>query len=943
MRRSESVDSHIGQLFWALGLLGLVVIIGIGIAAWRWIPASTQWRTHESARGGFKVDLPAEAMTDIAKQTGFPATQGTTIEGTVHRKVDYVVVWGNAPTQRNRVATDEQTIDGAIQGIQNALPANASIERGEMSTVNGCPSRDVTVIVPGAGEMVIRFVVADSRLYMVVAGGRGGKADHPDVRRVIDSFEITDPKLLAAAKDRADAQERDRKADEEQRELLRKVQERASAEERLREEQRLRQEVLARLARSGELVGAVAFSEVDQILVHVNKLDRIREAAALVTQMSVGKEVDYLRDLPVFAGQSGAIIAQQLLVVASAESEAGIFRGKNEAFLRGVYTGLKPADPADFTGLLLHMGFDDAQGKELIYAPGGKTVSMPADAKLGPGVRGTALYLTGQKPLDLRDIARLEVTDNKPITIALWFKARADKAELCRFTSTGVGPVTGYSIGFDKQVLFSRPWDRLQEALPVRYVRDNSSAEFTADGKWHHAALVHEIVPRNPGHFERYDLYLDGVRIARHEVIRGFGEVKVQPTSLGGTVESSKQIPDTEAVLAIDDLCVFDRALREIDIRALAGLGGFAIAPSPRPGPTIELTTLKPTRPNSFAAFDMEKKTLWVIENDVKPVPIGKPKPKDSGPVYLLRYELPTNTLVGKYELPTRGYNGILNTKTNQLYLAVAADDNYGELHLFDLAEQKPNDGTNAPKLKPTGVFSTKTHFCDFAISPDGKFIYALGHTNAKLWAYRFNPDLQVTKEAQLPDSTLPGRFILDADGKNLVLSAGRWGQFPPLNGKRIELDPVKWEVASAKPLAWGGSEWVEAGGKIYATAGNAPPGRVFELYDAETSTKQNIYHLANHVCKTPDGKYVFMSGLRGAFAGFAVFSTMRPLQDGRPVPLNEVRDQKFAELYGPMTISPDGKWISFTSGALVRITRTPGEGATEDEVKNHPGKADQK
>jgi hypothetical protein len=42
---------------------------------------------------------------------------------------------------------------------------------------------------------VLRVIVADTRLYELVAVGPDLNADHPAVRRFLNSFEITDPRL----------------------------------------------------------------------------------------------------------------------------------------------------------------------------------------------------------------------------------------------------------------------------------------------------------------------------------------------------------------------------------------------------------------------------------------------------------------------------------------------------------------------------------------------------------------------------------------------------------------------------------------------------------------------------------------------------------------------------------------------------------------------------
>jgi hypothetical protein len=80
------------------------------------------------------------------------------------------------------------------------------------------------------------------------------------------------------------------------------------------------------------------------------------------------------------------------------------------------------------------------------------------------------------------------------------------------------------------------------------------------------------------------------------------------------------------------------------------------------------------------------------------------------------------------------------------------------------------------------------------------------------------------------------------------------------------------------------------------------------------------------------------MTGIQGTYAGFAVFNTTRATEEGLPVPLKVVYDPKFGELHGPMTISPDGKWISFTSGTLLQLVRTPGEQAPAPGAVKPPG-----
>jgi hypothetical protein len=49
---------------------------------------------------------------------------------------------------------------------------------------------------------VLRFIVADSRLYILVVGSRMGHPDEENLQRFFNSFRITDERLLAVQKDR---------------------------------------------------------------------------------------------------------------------------------------------------------------------------------------------------------------------------------------------------------------------------------------------------------------------------------------------------------------------------------------------------------------------------------------------------------------------------------------------------------------------------------------------------------------------------------------------------------------------------------------------------------------------------------------------------------------------------------------------------------------------
>ncbi|MBN9524267.1 hypothetical protein J0H58_38100, partial [bacterium] len=66
-------------------------------------------------------------------------------------------------------------------------------------TVSGFPARELELEVEGQRRLA-RIVVAHTRVYTVYAGGPFTEPGEPRVRRFIDSFQVTDPRLLNAPK-----------------------------------------------------------------------------------------------------------------------------------------------------------------------------------------------------------------------------------------------------------------------------------------------------------------------------------------------------------------------------------------------------------------------------------------------------------------------------------------------------------------------------------------------------------------------------------------------------------------------------------------------------------------------------------------------------------------------------------------------------------------------
>jgi len=153
-----------------------------------------EWRTHESVRGGFKIELPAEPREDLPIP-GLKADPTLQVEGTVlwKRGEFYAVMYQDLPDLGVPPPAD-MALNLAIQGIE-ADPEVRAIVRKVPVTISGFPAREVEYVGTDGGTYVARFVIAGNRFYRVVGGGRFVKPGNDNVRRFLDSFEVLDRKV----------------------------------------------------------------------------------------------------------------------------------------------------------------------------------------------------------------------------------------------------------------------------------------------------------------------------------------------------------------------------------------------------------------------------------------------------------------------------------------------------------------------------------------------------------------------------------------------------------------------------------------------------------------------------------------------------------------------------------------------------------------------------
>ena len=193
-------------MVWLLAIAGIggVALLACCGGLFLFLPGAN-WQKHESSEGGFKVDLPGELHPGIEKQANIRLEPG----GNAHaegaplaRKLQqYMVIYRDIDGTKKREdaeGSDEKQLDTAM----NKLLGTGAKLKGEPKelTVGGFPARDFEFQSP-KGWYVVRIIVADTRQYILLVHS-ALRPNAADVRRFVDSFEITHPELVKEGKRR---------------------------------------------------------------------------------------------------------------------------------------------------------------------------------------------------------------------------------------------------------------------------------------------------------------------------------------------------------------------------------------------------------------------------------------------------------------------------------------------------------------------------------------------------------------------------------------------------------------------------------------------------------------------------------------------------------------------------------------------------------------------
>jgi hypothetical protein len=185
----------------AIGFFGLIACCGLFALV---MSGNAKWHAHDSARGGFKVDLPGPMTTTAEQPAHLELEKGERSEGALlpFKQQQYVVIYKDIPSTKERAAknerTDKEEIDDQINKLLKAPGANKLEDK--TVTVGGFPAREIEMRCAG-GWYTVRVIVADTRAYTLVVHS-DERPNKDDVRRFIDSFTITDEKIVAEGKRR---------------------------------------------------------------------------------------------------------------------------------------------------------------------------------------------------------------------------------------------------------------------------------------------------------------------------------------------------------------------------------------------------------------------------------------------------------------------------------------------------------------------------------------------------------------------------------------------------------------------------------------------------------------------------------------------------------------------------------------------------------------------
>jgi hypothetical protein len=221
-----------------------------------------------------------------------------------------------------------------------------------------------------------------------------------------------------------------------------------------------------------------------------------------------------------------------------------------------------PPPATQFPGLLGYWNLDEGQGDHAADSSGNGLDAKVFNGQWADGVRGKALFLRGKGSyLDYGDSPQFSFATHASFTLAFWVQTRRDRATLLshRHEANGV-PVIDILIDFGRLSAQVRK-DGTFAGVPVTLTGGKMG-----DGVWHHVALARDG--------DTLELFLDGVSQAKQGGPDAGGAITTNWHTLGSEHywihrQPGPGDPTFEGIM--DELCIFGRALKADEVKALAG------------------------------------------------------------------------------------------------------------------------------------------------------------------------------------------------------------------------------------------------------------------------------------------------------------------------------------------------------------------------------------
>jgi hypothetical protein len=214
-----------------------------------------------------------------------------------------------------------------------------------------------------------------------------------------------------------------------------------------------------------------------------------------------------------------------------------------------------------FPGLLAYWNLDEGEGARAADASGNGLHGKLVNTQWVAGQRGKGVHLAGAGSyLDCGDSPKLSLADRAPFTLGFWVKTARPRGTLLSHRNSRDGaPVLDILIENGRVNVQVR---QDGSELPAPVMLSGGSVN---NNSWHHVALLRDG--------DVLDLFLDGVSQGRRPGELAAGALTTNLRTLGSERYwiSHASFGDPHFEGEMDELCMFNRALKADEIAALAG------------------------------------------------------------------------------------------------------------------------------------------------------------------------------------------------------------------------------------------------------------------------------------------------------------------------------------------------------------------------------------